>query len=304
MKVTGRRRLTSDNAETSGMKTTRQPVCDIAELSRWKLSLAVAFSAVTGYLLFSGGDPGGAVLTAAGVFLLSAGASALNQYTERESDALMTRTAGRPLPSGRMAPPAAMLAVAVMLAAGIAFLAGGGTWPVLLGLLNVVLYNVIYTGLKKKTTLAIIPGALVGAVPPLIGYTAAGGAIADTRIILFALFMFLWQMPHFWLLLVRYGEEYEKAGIKTLHPVMSDKAIMRLVTGWITGSSLLLWILTAIFMPFSRTASIILLLLNAAFILGFARITAIGSGRTGPEYTFMAFNSFSVLVMVILIAFA
>ena len=97
----------------------RHTVSDIAELSRWKLSLAVAFSAVTGYMLCAGEEPRGVVIAGAGVFLLSAGASALNQFTERRSDALMERTAGRPLPSGRMAPPAAMVAAVILLAAGI-----------------------------------------------------------------------------------------------------------------------------------------------------------------------------------------
>ncbi|MDM8003613.1 MAG: protoheme IX farnesyltransferase [Bacteroidota bacterium] len=287
------------------MKLTEHKIPDIAELSRWKLSLAVAFSAITGYMLFAGEEPRGVVIAAgAGVFLLSAGASALNQFTERRSDALMGRTAGRPLPSGRMAPPAAMVTAVILLAAGIVVLARGGTWPVLLGALNVILYNLIYTGLKKKTTLAIIPGALVGAVPPLIGYTAAGGAMTDTRILLFALFMFLWQMPHFWLLLVRYGEEYEKAGIKTLHRRMDKTSIMRLVMAWITGSSFLLWILTAIFMPFSSTASLILLLLNGAFIIAFAGIIREKSDSTRSKYAFVAFNSFTALVMAILIAFA
>lgn len=287
------------------MKLTEHKIPDIAELSRWKLSLAVAFSAITGYMLFAGEEPRGVVIAAgAGVFLLSAGASALNQFTERRSDALMGRTAGRPLPSGRMAPPAAMVTAVILLAAGIVVLARGGTWPVLLGALNVILYNLIYTGLKKKTTLAIIPGALVGAVPPLIGYTAAGGAMTDTRILLFALFMFLWQMPHFWLLLVRYGEEYEKAGIKTLHRRMDETSIMRLVMAWITGSSFLLWILTAIFMPFSSTASLILLLLNGAFIIAFAGIIREKSDSTRSKYAFVAFNSFTALVMAILIAFA
>lgn len=286
------------------MSTDRLTVAMIAELTKWKLSLAVAFSAMTGYLIYEGDSGGGLVAVVAGVFLLSAGAAVLNQYTERKSDALMARTAVRPLPSGRMAPPAAMLVAAGLLAAGIIVLWRGGTWPVLLGVLNVIMYNVIYTGLKKKTAAAIIPGALVGAVPPLIGYTAAGGAMTDGRILLFALFMFLWQMPHFWLLLIRYGEEYEKAGIRTLHSRMSETAIIRLVMGWITGSSLLLWILAAIHNPFSTTAALILLVLNAAFIIAFARIIRAGIQGRSSKYAFIAFNSFSVLVMVILIAFA
>lgn len=326
------------------MNRGRQTVNDIAVLSRWKLSLAVSFSAVTGYLLFSGtgyGEVGlsglassavapvggvdgldagagvvgvvpivpvagvaGLAIAAAGVFLLSAGASALNQVTERNSDALMQRTADRPLPSGRMAPPAALAAAALLLAAGSLLLAMCGMMPLLLGAASIILYNIIYTGLKKKTTLAIVPGALVGAVPPLIGYTAAGGAMTDTAIILFALFMFLWQMPHFWLLLLRYGEEYEKAGIKTFHRVLNDSTIVRLVMTWITGSSLLLWVLAAIYIPFSLTAAIILLMLNVIFILAFARI--IRAGHDGPrsKYAFLAFNSFTALVMLILILFA
>jgi protoheme IX farnesyltransferase len=286
------------------MPTERITIAMIAELTKWKLSLAVAFSAVTGYLICISDAGSGLIPVTTGVFLLSSGAAALNQYTERRSDALMERTAGRPLPSGRMSPPAAIVVAVVILAAGIVLLARGGTWPVLLGALNVILYNLIYTGLKKKTTLAIIPGALVGAVPPLIGYTAAGGAMTDTRILLFVLFMFLWQMPHFWLLLIRYGEEYEKAGIKTLHSRISETSIMRLVMGWITGSSLLLWILTAIYMPFSTTAAMILFLLNAAFIIAFAVIIRAGFVGVRSKYAFMAFNSFSALVMVILIAFA
>ena len=128
--------------------------------------------------------------------------------------------------------------------------------------------------------------------------------MTDTRLLLFALFMFLWQMPHFWLLLVRYGEEYEKAGIKTLRQRMDDRSIRRLIMAWITGSSLLLWILTAILMPFSSIAALTLLLLNAVFIIAFSVITRADFAGTRSKYAFVAFNSFTALVMIILIAFA
>jgi protoheme IX farnesyltransferase len=283
------------------MKASRRLIADLAELSKWKLSLAVSFSAVTGFLLLPSETYGGALLTAAGVFFLSAGASALNQYTERNSDAVMARTADRPLPSGRMRPSAAMLASVTLLASGCLLLAGTGVMPVLLGAVNILLYNFVYTGLKKRTTLAIVPGALVGALPPLIGYTAAGGLITETRILLFALFMFLWQMPHFWLLLLRFGEEYEKAGIKTLHRVLSHKTIVRLVLAWITGSSILLWVLTAIFRPIGPTASALLLVLNTIFILAFAGIIRDGSLQPRSKLAFIALNSFPAMVMLILI---
>jgi len=284
------------------MPTNLSYVTMIAELTKWKLSLAVAFSAVTGYLIFTGDAGGSLIVVAPGVFLLSAGAAALNQYTERKSDALMARTAGRPLPSGRMAPGTAAAVAIGTLVSGALLLWFSGLVPLLLGLANVLLYNVVYTGLKKVTALAIIPGALVGAVPPLIGYTAAGGVMTDTVIILFALFMFLWQMPHFWLLLVRYGSEYEKAGIRTIYGSMSTSQINRLVLLWITGSSLLLWILTGIFMPFEPPVAILLLVLNIAFIAAFRRIILVSDAEGRSKNAFILINSFSLLIMLILIA--
>jgi len=274
----------------------------VAELTRWKLSLAVAFSALTGYLIFAGDVHGSLLLVSAGVFLLSAGASALNQYTERKSDALMGRTAGRPLPSGRMNPVTAVLMALLLLASGGVILSFTGLLPLTLGLVNVLLYNVVYTGLKKVTALAIIPGALVGAVPPLIGYTAAGGGVTDTIIILFALFMFLWQMPHFWLLLARYGSEYENAGIRTVYGSMTSDQIRRMVMVWIIGSSLLLWILTAISLPFPAPVAVLLLVLNIVFILLFRKTIQAPGAEQRSKNAFILINSFSLLVMIILIA--
>lgn len=274
----------------------------IAELSKWKLSLAVTFSAVTGFLVFAGPAGGGLIPVASGVFLLSSGAAALNQYTERISDAVMARTAGRPLPSGRMTPATAAFVAIILLVSGSLLLGFSGLVPFLLGLANVLLYNVIYTGLKKVTALAIIPGALVGAVPPLIGYTAAGGGVTDTVILLFALFMFLWQIPHFWLLLVRYGSEYEKAGIRTIYGSMSTKQINQLVMLWITGSSVLLWILTGMLLPFKVPVAVLLLVLNIAFIAAFSRIIRVPDPEGRSRNAFLLINSFSLLVMIILIA--
>jgi len=274
----------------------------VAELTKWKLSLAVAFSSVTGYLISPGGADSSLTLVAAGVFLLSSGASALNQYTEMDSDVLMPRTAGRPLPSGRMTPLTAIAVAAVLLVSGSFLLGLSGRMPFILGLINVFLYNGIYTGLKKRTALAIIPGALVGAIPPLIGYTAAGGAVTDTVILLFSLFMFLWQMPHFWLLLVRYGSEYEKAGIKTLYSTMDSGKIKRLVLVWVIASSLALWILTGIFMPLPAIAGALMLILNIAFILLFRKILNLPETGKRSTHAFILINSFSILVMIVLIA--
>lgn len=275
---------------------------NVAELMKWKLSAAVAFSSVTGYFLCAGGAGAELPAVAAGVFLLASGSASLNQYTERKSDAVMARTRSRPLPSQQMKPGTALLIAAALLLAGSILLALTGPLPLILGLLNVVLYNLIYTGLKKKTTLAIIPGALVGAVPPLIGYASAGGVITDTGILLFALFMFLWQLPHFWLLLIRYGKEYEKAGIKTIYGTLDPDQISRLVFFWITVSSVLLWILSGVLVPVRAASAILLIGLNITFIILFYRVLFYREKEKGLIKAFILMNSFSLLIMIILIA--
>jgi protoheme IX farnesyltransferase len=274
---------------------------DAAELMKWKLSAAVAFSSVTGYFLFAGDTGNELPLVAAGVFLLASGSAALNQFTERKIDALMQRTMNRPLPSLRMRPCIALLISAALLLTGVTLLAFAGVLPLILGIINVLLYNVIYTGLKKITALAIVPGALVGAVPPLIGYAAAGGAITDTGILLFSLFIFLWQLPHFWLLLIRYGGEYENAGIKTIYSVLSPSQISRLVFFWIAGSSLLLWSLTFIFLPLEVPAALILMILNVAFIILFFRTLFNFANEKSLKNAFILVNSFTLVIMIILI---
>lgn len=273
----------------------------IAELVKWKLSLAVAFSSVTGYFLFSGRAGSEMYIVAGGVFLLAAGAAALNQYTERKSDALMERTMNRPLPAGKMNSLTALAISCAMLAAGTLLLSASGILPMLLGLFNVILYNAVYTGLKRITTFAIVPGAVVGAIPPFIGYTAAGGAMSDTVILLFALFMFLWQIPHFWILLLRYGQEYQKAGIKTLYGAIDNRQIGRLVFTWVTASSLLLWVLTGMLMPVKTLAGLVLLGLNVTFIIMFYRIIFKGREDEGLKSAFILMNTFSLIIMLILI---
>jgi protoheme IX farnesyltransferase len=280
----------------------RAVYCHVAELIKWRLSIAVAFSSVTGYFLSPVSDKNGFAAVAAGVFLLSSGAAALNQYTERKSDRLMARTMGRPLPSGRMHAGTALTVSALLLFSGSVILSFNGPVPFTLGLFNVLLYNLVYTGLKRITALAIIPGAIVGAIPPFIGYTSAGGDVTDTGILLFALFMFLWQIPHFWLLLIRYGNEYRRAGIKTLYDTMNERQIGRLIFMWVTASTILLWILTDLLLPLNTAAGLLLLCLNITFILVFQRIIFKSSQERGVKNAFILMNSFSLLIMILIIA--
>jgi len=184
------------------------------KLIKYRLSAAVTFSAAAGFIICDcefhwWRFP--AMIT--GVYLLAGGSSALNQYQERERDRLMTRTANRPIPAGKLKAEVALIIALIMIAAGLfVLLLFSGKAPALLGLFNIVLYNLVYTPLKKQSWLALLPGALVGAVPPMIGFTAAGGEIFHSQAIFLSLFMFIWQLPHFWLLQIAYNNDYNAGG--------------------------------------------------------------------------------------------
>jgi protoheme IX farnesyltransferase len=172
----------------------------------------------------------------AGVFLLAAGAGALNQYQERDLDALMRRTAQRPLPSGRMRAGTALAIAIVLLALGTVCLASNPI-AMLLGLCTVLWYNGVYTPLKRVSAFAAIPGGVVGAIPPMVGWTAAGGDPTDPRIIALAFFFFVWQVPHFWLLLLRIGDDYARAGLPTLTRVFTRRQLARIVYVWMSATA-------------------------------------------------------------------
>ena len=157
-----------------------------------------------------------------GIGLVSAGASALNQALERKTDALMLRTANRPLAAGRIS-----LFTGVM--AGLGALALGGWWLLLhtnlltvaLALLTAFTYVAIYTPLKRITTLATFIGAFPGAMGPMLGWTAARGRIEWEAVALFAI-LFVWQFPHFMAIAWLYRDDYARAGIRMLPVVQPD----------------------------------------------------------------------------------
>jgi protoheme IX farnesyltransferase len=164
----------------------------------------------------------GLIDTLFGIGLVSAGAGALNQVLERKTDALMIRTANRPLAAGRISMGAGLLA-------GIAALALGGWWllihtnllTVALALLTAFTYVAIYTPLKRVTTLATFIGAFPGAMGPMLGWTAARGRIEWPAVALFAI-LFVWQFPHFMAIAWLYRDDYARASIRMLPVVQPD----------------------------------------------------------------------------------
>lgn len=272
------------------------------DLIKYRLSLAVVFSSGTGFFLFRNSFDYSLLLLLLGVFLLASGSIALNQYTERERDSLMERTRERPIPSKKLTRMSAEKLFTFLLIAGICVLLATGLIPFFLGIINVILYNLVYTPLKKKTSLAILPGALVGAIPPLIGFTAAGGSLLDHRILFLAIFMFLWQIPHFWLLLIRYGNDYRKAGFVTISDYLNESQIRNIIFLWILLTSLFLLISTGFTRIFSRGFFYIMLALNPVFIFFFYRELFSHDKSNNQRYAFIILNGFGILILFLLIA--
>jgi protoheme IX farnesyltransferase len=272
------------------------------KLIKFRLSLAVAFSAAVGYILFEDtGSIAGVASTFGGVFFLSGGASALNQYQERRTDALMPRTQKRPLPSHELRPAAALITAIGMIAEGTALLATLTWWlPALLGLLTVVLYNLVYTPLKRHTFLAVIPGGLVGAVPPLIGFTAAGGSLFAPQALFLAGFMFMWQIPHFWLLLSVYRKEYDKAGFGSFIKKPDERDTKIVVPALIVLTSIAL-----LFAPYFKIemGNSLWFLMAATNIVVCALFLIILPSRPGGfdnRFAFVIINAFGLVILTIL----
>ncbi|MBK9388888.1 MAG: protoheme IX farnesyltransferase [Bacteroidetes bacterium] len=273
-----------------------------SDLIKYKLSLAVVLSSVTGYFI-SGEDISIRLFfLATGVFFLASGAAALNQYSERRTDLLMERTKRRPIPSGEISEKKALLIASFLFISGIVLLFHNGIFPLILGILNVVLYNLVYTLLKRSTVLSIIPGALVGAIPPLIGYSSAGASLASIDIISFSIFMFLWQIPHFWLIIIKYGEEYRKAGLATISSYLNDIQIRKLVFYWVLISSTLLLIFFLVTEIFASHYLILFSILNMAFILLFYRKIFLNTEFQQVRGAMILINTYGLLIMVLLIA--
>lgn len=194
------------------------------ELTKPRITLMVVLTAAAGFLLASpsGMDYLGFIQMSLGVALLSSGISALNQYMERDLDALMRRTESRPLPAGKLSPMEALLFGAGLSVIAITYLAiAVNALTAALGAVTFASYLFLYTPLKTRTTLSTVVGAVPGAMPPLIGWVAARGEANLEAWVLFAI-LFLWQFPHFLAIAWMYREDYGRAGIKMLPVVESE----------------------------------------------------------------------------------
>ncbi len=173
-----------------------------------------------------------------GTLFLACGSAVLNHYQERDYDSLMRRTMQRPIPLGKISPLNTLLIGLYLCVMGILILLFSiRLTPAILGITALVWYNLVYTPMKKITPFAVVPGSLIGAIPPMIGWTAAGGYIFDPQILIVAFFFFVWQIPHFWILMLFYDEDYKQAGFPTLSNYFSNEQITRITFIWMLAIS-------------------------------------------------------------------
>ena len=196
----------------------------LSELFKARLTSLVLLTTLVGFYLGQRGGMNWLLLinTLLGTGLLACGAAALNQYLERDFDALMDRTADRPLPAGLIQPQTVVVLGGVLSVAGLLWLAfGANLLTAVLGAVTLISYLFIYTPLKRKTTLNTAIGAIPGALPPLMGWTAARGDLSIEGWALFAI-LFFWQLPHFLAIAWMYREDYAKGGFVMLPLVDRD----------------------------------------------------------------------------------
>lgn len=271
----------------------------LSELTKFRITFFVSITTYVGFILHSGTINFDFLLPTIGVLILASGASALNEYQEKNSDYQMERTKVRPIPSGRITGSNALIISLLLILTGSIILAFHSNTVLLLGLFTLVWYNGVYTPLKQFTAFAIIPGSLVGALPPIIGWAASGGFIFDEQILALSSFMFIWQIPHFWLLLLMYDHEYREAGFPTLSKIFSYKQISQISFVWIV----ILVISSTLFYLTNLSVSIyanVLLIISGLATLYFSSKVLFKDGREIYKKSFLQINAYVLFVLIII----
>ena len=276
----------------------------VLSLIKYRVSIAVSFTAVTGYIVYTGHVDWKVLLVALGVFFFASGASGLNEVQEHKYDALMDRTKNRPIPSGQLSPHLGFVISFGFVKAGFTLLfLAFGIVPALLGLLNIFWYNGVYTYLKRVSSFAVVPGSLVGAIPAFIGWTAAGGKMFDPTIVSIAFFLFIWQIPHFWLLMLKYGKEYEQAGFRTINQAIQTVNLKKIIFTWVVATSVISIAIPLYLTQLSWVFFAMVFVLNLAFIGIFTSLAFGKSAELNLKKSFISINVYMMLFMLFLIAF-
>lgn len=271
------------------------------QIAKVPLCLLVAFSSFFGYFLATAQALLPALFVFFGVMMLATGAATLNSVQERQADKAMGRTRNRPLVKGVISRRRGLLQAQLLLGLGFFILYVGFPTiaPVLAGILAVFLYNFIYTPLKHKTVWAIIPGALCGAIPPYIGWLAAGGSYFSPVIMGVVALFIVWQIPHFWLVVLDNQRDYHSSDIPSMLKMMPARSLGLVSIVWVLSLVTILHIIVLLLVELPSPGRAIIsfgsffFLIFYTYQLGFKK-------RLSYRFLFIALNIFMFMVMVIL----
>ena len=271
---------------------------DILNLTKSEIVLLEAITVIAGYFI---GQPTEAsidwkrfIFTLVGVCALALGSGALNQIQERDEDSQMDRTKNRPLPSGRVSTKLALSIVLSLFALGCLLLFWVSMPVLLLGIFAVISYNGLYTmWWKRKMAYAAIPGAIPGALPIFIGYVAASNQLFDLRGWYLFMILFFWQMPHFWVLALKYSNDYDQGGFPTLPVAKGSKVTRFQITLWCLAYSAL-GLLSVLFFPTGNLGMIGALLISGWLIFELLRFLRHPEHKTWLRF-FLSIN-FSMIM--------
>jgi protoheme IX farnesyltransferase len=238
------------------------------------------------------------------VLLLCMGAATLNNYQDRVVDTRLRRTRRRPLPLGEMSSRAALIQAVLLLLSGTLglFLVAESLALPLTGLIAVCFYNGIYTPLKKRSILAVVPGAVSGSLPVLMGWMAAGGELGSPKLWILLVVFGVWQLPHFWLVVLANHEDYRASGIPTMLRIFSVRQLRQLVFVWVTAFVVLTLCLPLYRVTLSESAAWVLF--ANAVILASVFGLLLGVRGEGDRYRrlFLVMNLSLAVVMTVVMA--
>ncbi len=207
---------------------------DFFVVTKFILSFAVSLSALFAYIMAKGEFGLDMLLATLSVLLVAMGVSTLNQVQEHKSDAKMERTKHRPIAAGRMTTRTGIIIAVVLIVLSMILIYD------LLGITGInifmfafIWYNAMYTPLKKKSALAVIPGAILGVIPPAIGWLTAGHSLMELEFIAIGVYYFIWQVPHFWLLVMLFHGDYKEGGYPTAMRLFGQGSLQRLTFVWL-----------------------------------------------------------------------
>lgn len=274
----------------------------LLEINKVPITFLVTLTTLAGYVLAKNVIDTEVILPLLGIFILACGGAALNHFQDRDKDALMERTKNRPIPSGKISSNWVLFIAIIEIIVGTTLIYLGSNFlAAQLGLLALLWYNGFYTPLKRKTAFAVIPGSVIGSIPPLVGWVAGGGSLSDPLALILAFFFFIWQVPHFWLLMLKYGREYEAAGYPSITAKIGERQIKVATFMWTAATAI-----SALMIAVSGLVSLlffkICILIAAVWLVAvFSRLLWNNKEDFKPFHYFMRINYF-VLVMIVVLS--